>query len=99
MQGLCQVMVKKWQMYVDNASNIKGSTIEVVMISPKWLRLEKSLRLGFCNSNNEVEYGTLIAILRAVQKLGAEEVEVFLDPKLVVSQIEGSFEAKDAYMQ
>ena len=55
--------------------------------------------MGFCASNNKVEYGALIAGLRAVQKLGAEEVEVFLNSKLVVSQIKGNFEAKDAYMQ
>ena len=97
--GICQVMVKKWQVYVDDASNIKGSRIAVVMISPEWLRLEKSLRLGFYASNNEVEYGSFIAGLRTVQKIGAEEVKVFSNSKLVVSQIEGSFKAKDARMQ
>ena len=86
-------------MDVDSASNIRGSRIEVVTISPEWLRLEKSLRLGFYASNNKVEYGALIAGLRVVQKLSAEEVEVFSDSKLVVSQIEGSFETKDAHMQ
>ena len=84
---------------MDDASNIRGSGIEVVMISPEWLRLEKSLRLGFCASNNKVEYGALIASLRVVQKLSAEEVEVFSDSKLVVSQIKGRFETKDAHMQ
>ncbi|XP_030939533.1 G-type lectin S-receptor-like serine/threonine-protein kinase At1g11410 [Quercus lobata] len=86
-------------MDVDSASNIRGSRIGVVMISPEWLRLEKSLRLGFYASNNKVEYGALIASLRVVQKLSVEEVEVFSDSKLVVSQIEGSFETKDAHMQ
>lgn len=33
-----------------------------------------------------------------MQKLDAEEVEVFSDSRLVVSQIEGSFEAKDYCM-
>ena len=86
-------------MYVDNVSNISGFGIGVVMISPEGVRLEKSLRLGFHASNNEVEYEALISSLRAIQQLGAEEVEVFLDSKLVVSQIEGSFKAKDARMQ
>ena len=84
---------------MDDASNIRGFGIGVVMISLEWLRLEKSLRLDFCASNNEVVYGALIVDLRTVQKLGDEEVEVFLDSKLVVSQIEGSFKAKDARMQ
>ena len=84
---------------MDNVSNISGFGIGVVMISPEGVRLEKSLRLGFHASNNEVEYEALISSLRAIQQLGAEEVEVFLDSKLVVSQIEGSFEAKDSRMQ
>ena len=36
--------------------------------------------------------------LWAVKKLGAREVEMFSDSRLVVSQIEGSFEAKDHCM-
>ena len=60
--------------------------------------MEKSLRLGFHASNNEAEYEALIASLRVVQKLSAEKVEVFLDSKLVVSEIERSFEVKDSRM-
>ena len=41
--------------------------------------MEKSLRLGFRTSNNKAEYEALIFDLRAVQKLGAKEVEVFSD--------------------
>ena len=96
--GICQVTIKKWSVYVDGASNARGSGIGVVLISPEGLRLEKSLRLGFHASNNEAEYEALIASLRVVQKLSAEEVEVFLDSKLVVSEIERSFEVKDSRM-
>ena len=64
------------------------------MISPKGLRLEKSLRLGFQASNNEVEYEALIAGLRVAWKLGTEDVEIFSDSRLVVSQVEESFEVK-----
>ena len=60
--------------------------------------MEKSLRLGFYASNNEAKYDALIAELRAVQRLGAEEVEVYSDSRLVVSQIEGIFEAKEYRM-
>lgn len=94
-----QVMVRKWCVYVDSTSNTRGFGIEVVMISPEEVRLEKSLRLDFRTSNNEVKYETLISSLRAVQQLGVEEVEVFSDSKLVVSQIERNFEAMDSHMQ
>ena len=48
-------------MYVDGASNTRGLGVKILMVSPEGLRLEKSLRLGFCTSNNEAEYETLIA--------------------------------------
>lgn len=57
------------------------------------MRLEKSLRLGFKDSNNEAEYEALIAGLQAACKLGMEDVEVFSDSILVVNQVDGRFEA------
>ena len=83
---------------MDSVSNARGLGVGIILISPKGLRLEKLLRLGFHASNNESEYEALIVGLRAVQKLGAKEVEMFSNSKLVVSQIEGSFEAKDYHM-
>lgn len=95
---VCQVLVRPWRVFVDGASNARGSGVGIVMMSPEGLRFEKSLRLGFQASNNEVEYEVLVASFRAIQNLGAKEVEVFSNSKLVVSQIEGSFEAKDSRM-
>ena len=54
--------------------------------------------MGFKASNNEAEYEALLAGLRAVLDLRAQEVEVFSDSRLVVNQEEGSFEAKDPRM-
>lgn len=85
-------------MYVDVASNARGSGVGIFMVSPKGLRVEKSLRLGFCASTNEAEYEALVAGLRAVQNLSAKEAVVYSDSRLVVSQKEGSFEAKDCRM-
>lgn len=96
--GICQVTVKQWKAYVDGVSNARGSGVGIILISPKRLHLEKSLKLGFHASNNDAEYKALIVGLGAVQKLGAKEVEMFTDSKLVISQIEGSFEAKDFRM-
>ena len=81
-------------MFVDGASNARGFGAGIIMISPKGLRLEKSLRLGFQASNNEVEYEALIAGLRVSRKLGTEDVEIFSDSRLVVSQVKESFEVK-----
>lgn len=63
--GVCRVTTKKWSVYVDGASNIRRSGIEIVMVSLKGVLLEKSLRLGFRAFNNEAEYEAVIFGLRA----------------------------------
>ncbi|XP_023914564.1 uncharacterized protein LOC112026112 [Quercus suber] len=55
--------------------------------------------LGFKASNNEAEYEALLAGLRLVSKLGARNVEVYSDSRLVVNQVQGSFEARDPRMK
>ena len=95
---VCQVIVKRWKVYVDGASNARSSGVGVVLVSPEGIRLEKSLRLGFGASINEAKYEALIAGLQVAQKLGVEEVDVFSNSRLVVNQIDWSFEAKDQRM-
>lgn len=48
--------------------------------------------------NNEAEYEALLARLRAAQKLKAADLEIYSDSQLVVSQVNGIFEAKDSQM-
>ena len=36
-----------WKFYVDGASNLKGSKVGLVLISPEKITIEKSLSLGF----------------------------------------------------
>jgi len=69
-----------------------------VLVSLERIKLEKSLQLGFRASNIEEEYEALIAGLKVARNLGAKEVEIFSDSRLVVSQTEGSFEARDHHM-
>ena len=66
-----------------------------MLVSPKGVRLEHSLRQSFKASNNEAEFEALIVGLKVVKKLDAQAVEIFSDSRLVISQVEGSFEAKD----
>ena len=49
-----------WKVYVDGATNQRGSGVELVLISPEKLTIEKSLRLGFSTTNNEAEYKALL---------------------------------------
>ena len=65
-----------WKLYVDGATNQKGSRVRVVIVSPDRITIEKSLRLGFSATNNEVEYEALLVEVAMVKKLGKKAVEV-----------------------
>ena len=70
----------------------------IVIITPKGIKLEHSFRLGFRASNNEANYEALLAGLKVASDLGAREVEIYSNSRLVVNQVQGNFEAKDPRM-
>ena len=80
---------------MDGESSAAGARARIFIITPKGIRLEHSFRLGFRAFNNEAKYETLLAGLRAVLDMGAWEVEIYSDSRLVVSQVQGSFKAQD----
>ena len=49
-----------WKVYVDGAANHRGSGMGLVLVSPKKITIEKSLRLRFLATNNEAEYEALL---------------------------------------
>ena len=70
-----------------------------MLISPKKIIIEKSLRLDFSATNNEAEYKTLLMRMAMVQRMSEKSVKVFSDSRLVVGQVKGEFEAKNERMQ
>ena len=56
----------------------------LVVVLPDKITIEKSLRLGFLATNNEVGYEALLVGMTMVQKMGGKAVEVFLDSRSVV---------------
>lgn len=85
-------------MFVDGAFNTMGVGASIIIISPKGVKVEHSLRLGFRASNNEAEYDALLAWLKVALSLGPTNLEVYSDSRLVVSQVKGSFGTKDSRM-
>ena len=49
-----------WELYVDGAANQRGSRVELVLVSPERIAIEKSLRLSFSATNNEAKYEALL---------------------------------------
>ena len=73
--------------------------MRLVLVSPKKVTIEKSLRLSFSATNNEAEYEALPMGMIMVQKMGGKAVKVFSDSKLVVGQVKDDLEARDPRMQ
>ena len=73
-----------WRLYVDGAMNQRGSGVGLVLISPENITIEKSLRLGVLDTNNEAEYEALLVGMTMIQKMGGKVVEIFSDSRLVV---------------
>ncbi|XP_030958975.1 uncharacterized protein LOC115980921 [Quercus lobata] len=88
-----------WRVYVDGTTNQIGSGMRLVLISPEKITIEKSLRLSFSATNNKAECEALLVGMTMVQKMRGKTVEVFSDSRLVVGQVKGELEAKDARMQ
>ena len=74
----------QWKVYVDGTTNQKRSGVRLVLISPKRITIEKSLRLGFSATKNEAEYEALLQGMVMVQKIGEKAIEAFSDSRLVV---------------
>ena len=88
-----------WKVYVDDVTNQSKSRVGLVLVSPEKIIIEKSLRLGFSATNNEVEYEALLVGMVMVQRMGGKTVEMFSDSRLVVGQVKGELEARDVRMQ
>ena len=70
---------------MDGALSAMGAGAGIVIITPKGIRLEHSFRLGFKAFNNEAEYEALIVGLKTAFDLGARDVEVYSDLRLVIN--------------
>ena len=89
----------QWKVYMDGATNQKGSEVGLVLILPEKLIVEKSLRLGFSAMNNKAEYEALLEGMSMVQRMGGKSATIFSDSRLVVDQVKGELEVRDERMQ
>ena len=81
---ICNVENHLWKVFVDGASSAIGAGAGIVIITMEGIRLKDSFRLGFKASNNEAEYEAFLVGLRVVLCLGARDVEIYSDSRLVV---------------
>ncbi|KAI8530835.1 hypothetical protein RHMOL_Rhmol11G0089800 [Rhododendron molle] len=75
------------KLYVDEASNINGAGVGVVIITPCGVLLENAITINFPATNNEAEYEALLAKLRVTAHLQVEDLHVFCDSQLITTKL------------
>lgn len=56
-----------------------------MVVTPTSLKVEKSVRLKFKVSSNEVKFEAVIYALRVIKDLGATRLQLFIVSKLIAS--------------
>ena len=82
---VCHVGCRPWRVFVDGASSAIGAGAGIVIVTPEGIRLEHFFKLRFRASNNEAEYEALLARLKTVLGMGAQDVKAYSDSQLVVN--------------
>jgi len=72
-----------WNLYIDNAFNLKGSGAGIILEGPDNITLEQALKLNFRGSNNQAEYEALIASLKLAREVEAKKLQCYTDSQLV----------------
>jgi ribonuclease HI len=87
-----------WRMNFDGSKMLGGLGANIVFTSPKGDKLQYVLQIDFCTSNNVTEYEALVHGLKLAKEIGIRRILYFKDSDLVVHQVSGEWDAKDANM-
>jgi ribonuclease HI len=85
-------------MHFDGSKMLDGVGAGVVLTSPKGDKLQYVLQVHFHASNNIVEYEALVHGLKLAKEIGIRRILCFRESDLVVHQVSGEWDAKDANM-
>jgi len=93
--------LKTLRLYTDGAArgNPGPAALGVVIEDDQGMRLRGLHRFLGKATNNEAEYEALIEGLKAVSEWKPDRLEIFLDSKLVVEQVNGRWKVKEARLQ
>ncbi|XP_065624582.1 uncharacterized protein LOC136065385 [Quercus suber] len=95
----CASEDETWTIQTDGSSAQKRGGVGVVIITPTGEILKYGVRLRFPATNNEAEYEGILTGLRLGKELGARNLLIQNDSKLVIGQVRGEYEAKEERMQ
>ncbi|XP_070029018.1 uncharacterized protein [Nicotiana sylvestris] len=87
-----------WTLFTDGASNIKGSSLGIVLVTPSGETMRQTIKT-VPSTNNKAKYGPLVAGLELAWGLCSEVIEIKCDYQLVVNQVYEIFDTKEECMQ
>ena len=90
---------RRWMVQTDGSSAQKREGVGVIIITPDGETLKYGVWLKFLATNNEAEYEGILTRLRLGKALGATNLLVQNDSKLMIRKIKGDYEAKEERMQ
>jgi ribonuclease HI len=93
---IATLYIHAWAMYFDRSVCGDGSDIGILLVSPRGATYSFSIRLPMPCTNNLAEYETVHKGMELLLEAGAEEVEVFGDSKLVISQLTETYRCESA---
>ncbi|XP_071719402.1 uncharacterized protein [Rutidosis leptorrhynchoides] len=93
------VETKEWKLFTDGASSSDGSGAGLMLINPEGQEFTYALRFEFNTTNNEAEYGALLAGLGIAKEMKIEHLQAFVDSQLVANLVLGIFEARQPTIQ
>ena len=85
-----------WKLYFDGATNSTVNAMGAILISPKGQQIPISVKLNFDCTNNVTKYKVCIVGLQMGLEFDAYDLSVFGDSLLIISQIKGKWQARDA---
>jgi ribonuclease HI len=85
-------------MNFDGSEMLGGLGAGVFLTSPKGDKLQYVLQMHFRASNNIAEYEALVHGLKLAKEIGIRRILCYRDSDLVVHQVSGEWDAKDANM-
>ncbi|XP_050259164.1 uncharacterized protein LOC126704182 [Quercus robur] len=91
--------VERWTIQTDGSSAQMRGGIGVFITTPDREMFKYGVQLKFSATNNEAEYEGILTGLRLGKALGAKNLLVQNDSKLMIGQIKGEYEAKEERMQ
>ena len=92
---LNNVEPRRWKLYFDGAANFTKNGVGAVLVFPKGQQIPVSVKLNFYCTNNVTEYEACIVGLQVALEYDTYDLSVFRDSLLIISQIEGKWQAQD----